>query len=169
MFGQKLDAISFGDVTEDVFIQAEGLKVECDHKKNVCWLCMKYSDKIAATRVDKLLGGNAGNFAIGASRLELKSALWATVGDDDQGRLILKSLYDNKVSTKYFSLAKGEKTNYSVVINHGAERTILVHHEKRNYLQKNLDPAKWIYVTSAGEGSEAAFPSIIEYKKKNCV
>ena len=163
-----LDVISVGDVTEDVFVQANELFVRCEHKngRKACYLCMRYSDKIAAQRVDKLIGGNAGNFAIGSRRLGLKSALFAEVGNDIQGKRILQSLKDEKVSTKYFTLTKGGKTNYSVVLNHKGERTILVHHELRKYTPKKLEKCGILYVTSMGKGSERLFPSLLSHIKK---
>ena len=54
-----LDIISIGDVTTDVFVQVDELKLICKHDKNDCLLCMNFADKIAAKRVDKLIGGNA--------------------------------------------------------------------------------------------------------------
>jgi len=161
-----LDIISIGDVTTDVFVQVDELKLICKHNKNDCLLCMNFADKIAAKRVDKLIGGNAGNIAIGSRRLGLKSALYTQVGNDDEGIALLNSLKKDKVDTKYFSLAKGELTNYSVIINYHAERTILVHHEKRNYKIKNFELCKWIYVTSMGVGSEKFFPLVLKNKKK---
>ena len=56
-----LDIISIGDVTTDVFVQVDELELRCEHNKKDCLLCMKYADKIVAKRVDKLIGGNAGN------------------------------------------------------------------------------------------------------------
>jgi len=160
------DIIAIGDVTEDVFVQVDDVHLICNHGNTDCLLCLKYSDKIAAKRVDKLIGGNAGNVAIGSRRLGLKSALYAQVGNDDQGKRILKSLKDDKVATNYFTLAKNEKTNYSVVINYGAERTILVHHEKRKYKKKSIGPFNWIYLTSMGEGSEIFYPLAQNHLKK---
>ena len=60
-----LDVLSIGDVTTDVFVQVDELQLVCKHDDEDCLLCMKYSDKIEAKRVDKLIGGNAGNIAIG--------------------------------------------------------------------------------------------------------
>jgi len=161
-----LDIISIGDVTTDVFLQVKELTVKCEHGNKDCLLCMRYADKIATQRVDKLIGGNAGNIAIGSRRLCLKSALYTQVGDDEQGKILLKSLKDNKVNTKYFTLAKGELTNYSVVINHGAERTILVHHEKRNYKLKDFEKCKWIYLTSMASNSQKFLSLTLKNKKK---
>ena len=165
-----LDLISIGDVTEDVFLQIDDVeKVSCDRNNHHCELRIPFGTKLGVSRVDKLLGGNAGNMAIGASRLGLKSALYAEVGKDVQGDLLYQSLLENKVSTKYFYLKKNEKTNYSVVLNHHAERTILVHHELRRYMFPRLEKAKWIYLTSMAKGSEKVFPKMLSYVQKNNV
>lgn len=164
-----LDVLSIGDVTEDVFIQVPEASLHCEHKKMGCLLCVNYASKIAAPRVDKLIGGNAGNVAIGCARLGLNSALYAEVGDDEQGSLIYRSLKMNKVSTRYFFRKKGEQTNYSVVLNYGAERTIFVHHEKRDYKMPRLEKARWLYLTSMSQGSEKLFPGILSYARKNKV
>jgi len=161
-----LDIISIGDVTTDVFLQVDELKLICPHDKSQCLLCMHYADKIATRRVDKLIGGNAGNIAIGCKRLGMNTALYSQVGNDDEGMKLLKSLKADKVNTKYFHLMKGEKTNYSVIINFHAERTILVHHEKRHYKVRPFEKCDWIYVTSMGVGSEKFFPMILKNKKR---
>ncbi len=160
-----LDAISVGDVTEDVFIQSDDFHIDCE--KNHCILKMDFSTKIAASKVDKLMGGNAGNFAIGSARLGLKSALFAEVGDDLAGKTILQSLQKDKVSTRYFKLKKNGETNYSVVLNKGAERTIIVYHVPRTYNLGSPEKAKVLYLTSAGKGSEHYYKDAIAYKKKN--
>jgi ribokinase len=160
------DIISIGDATEDVFIQVEDYSVRCNKKKADCKLCLDYASKIAATRVDKLIGGNASNAAIGSRRLGLKSAFYVELGNDDQGKKILRSLQKDKVNTKYVKLKSSTKTNYSVVINTKGERTILVHHVDRKYKLPKLDKAKWIYLTSMGKGSEVIYKPLLTYLKK---
>ena len=165
-----LDLISIGDVTEDVFLRIDDIsRVVCDQNEHNCELHIPFGTKLGVSRVDKLLGGNAGNMAIGASRLGLKSALYAEVGKDVQGDLLYNSLRENKVSTKYFFRKRGEKTNYSVVLNHHAERTILVHHEPRQYVFPHLHAAKWVYLTSMAKGGEKLFPKILSYVSENKV
>ena len=165
-----LDLISIGDVTEDVFLQIDDVStVVCDSQNHNCELHIPFGTKLGVSRVDKLLGGNAGNMAIGASRLGLRTALYAEVGKDVQGDLLYNSLRENKVSTKYFVRKKGEKTNYSVVLNHHAERTILVHHEPRAYVVPRFEGVRWMYLTSMAKGSEKIFSKIISYVSKNGV
>ncbi|NQV91864.1 carbohydrate kinase family protein [Candidatus Woesearchaeota archaeon] len=156
-----LDIISIGDVTEDVFVQvSDGVTLHGSH------LDFEFPTKLGIEKVDKLVGGNAGNIAIGSARLGLKSALYAEVGADSQGDLIYKSMKDNKVSTKYFFRKKGQKTNYSVVLYYKGDRTILVHHEKRDYKFPKLGKATFIYLTSMAKGSEKIFNPLLKYLKK---
>ncbi len=164
-----LDLLSIGDVTEDVFLQLDDVAtVVCDVKHH-CDLHIPFGTKLGVSRVDKLLGGNAGNMGIGAARLGMRSALYAEVGDDTQGELIYQSLKQNRVSTKYFFRKRGEKTNYSVVLDYEAERTILVHHEPRQYKMPGFSSARWMYLTSMARGCEKIFPRVADYVQKNKV
>ena len=161
------DIISIGDATEDVFLQLKEASLHCKRGKKKCMICMEFATKIPVDRVDKLIGGNAANTAIGASRLGMKSAFYVVLGKDEQGTLIRKTLAKEKVSLKYVQLKSGTKTNYSVVLNYGPERTILVHHEPRKYNLPKLDRSKWLYYTSMGVGFERLHEPIIRYIKKN--
>ena len=161
-----LDFISIGDATEDVFVQLKEATVHCERGTSHCTICMKFATKIPIDRVDKLIGGNAANAAIGGSRLGMKSAFYCVLGKDEQGELILKTLKKEHVSTKYVEQWKHIATNYSVVINYGPERTILVHHEPRKYRLPKLARSKWVYYTSIGQGFEKLHRPLLSYVKK---
>ncbi len=122
------DIISVGDATEDVFLQLKEASVHCEEGTSKCTICMDFATKIPVDRVDKLIGGNAANTAVGASRLGMKSAFYCVLGKDEQGELIKRMLAKDHVILDYVQLKKNTKTNYSVVLNYGPERTILVHH-----------------------------------------
>ena len=163
------DIISIGDSTEDVFVKVKKANVLCNVDHTGCQLCFTYASKIPVESVSKLIGGNASNSAIGSARLGLKSAFYCEVGNDGAGRRILDAMKKNKVSLKYFKMNKKISTNYSVVINLDAERTILVYHVKRNYKLPKLSKAKWVYLTSMGEGCEEIYKPLVSYVKKNKV
>ena len=92
------DLVAIGDATLDVFIQIDDATVECELDNQNCKLCFNYADKIAAKRVDFVIGGNAINAAVGARRLGLSSAFLATIGDDDTGQKITDVLRKEGVS-----------------------------------------------------------------------
>ena len=139
------DIITIGDATEDVFLQLTQAKVSS--KKNKQELSMEFGTKIPVGGVSKLIGGNAMNVAIGCSRLGLRSALYAELGKDAQGNNIKQHLKKDKVSTAYV-FQRNAETNYSVVLNVGAERTILVYHVPRQYKLPQLEQATWCYYSS---------------------
>ena len=65
------DMISVGDATLDVFVNLIEASVLCNIQKDVCQLCLSYADKIPVESVQRVIGGNAANNAVGSSRLGL--------------------------------------------------------------------------------------------------
>lgn len=166
----RFDVISIGDATLDHFMQIDDVIIDCSHsgaKKGTCMLCLRFADKIAVESLKKVIGGNAANHAVGAARLGYKPAYCTILGDDDTGLRIAQMLKKEKVSTKYISHAKGEETNFSVVLNHESERTILVYHVHRDYKLPKLEKSRWIYYTSAGPGHEVMNKPLVEHVKKH--
>ncbi len=154
------DFVSIGDSTLDVFMNIDDASIACDIDKENCKLQLNYGDKIAATTATPLVAGNATNAAVGARRLGLSTAFLATVGDDDTGHKILAAMQTEGVSPEYITVDPNVPSNFSVVIGFKGERTILVHHEKRDYVWNITQPPKWIYLTSMGEGFEAVYDKV---------
>src|SRR6266540_490057 len=130
------DLVAIGDATLDVFMQIDDANVMCELDNINCKLCLNYADKIAAKTADFIIGGNAANAAVGARRLGQSSAFLSTIGDDETGKQIQKVFHKEGVSTEYLTVDSNAPSNYSVVINFHAERTILVHHVPRTYIWK---------------------------------
>jgi sugar/nucleoside kinase (ribokinase family) len=160
------DLISVGDATMDVFVKINDASVSCDIDTHECKLCLSYADKIAAEEVNFIIGGNAANAAVSSRRLGLATAFLSTIGDDTTGKQILDIFQKEGVSLEHLSVAPGTASNYSVVINFQAERTILVHHVARTYGWNITQPPKWFYLTSMGEGYEAIYNQVIMTAKQ---
>lgn len=160
------DFVAIGDATMDVFMQVDDASVMCELDNQNCKLMLNYSDKIAAKTADFIIGGNAANAAVGARRLGLSSAFLSTIGADDTGRQIQEVFQKEGVSTEYLSVDEHAKSNYSVVINFKGERTILVHHEHREYNWNMTQPPKWIYLTSMGGGFEPIFEQAVQMARE---
>jgi len=71
------------------------------------------------------------------------------------------------VNLDYVKTQKESGSNFSVVVNVGAERTILVYHEKREYKLPELAETKWLYFTSLGKGHDLLHRQIPEFIKKS--
>lgn len=165
------DVIAVGDATLDHFLKVDEVTIKCGHKKaeEDCLICFNYADKIPVESLHKVIGGNAANHAVGAARLGLKSAIYTILGDDDTGERIHKMLEAEGVADDYVQHAKGQQTNFSVVLNHNSERTILVYHVDRKYGLPKLKRANWMYFTSVGKGHDVLHEQIRHYVEKHKV
>ena len=164
-FKNDYDFVAIGDTVTDAFIELEEATVEDGDKK---FLCMYFGEKIPYKDVHIVPAvGNSANAAVSASRLGLKSALVANIGDDYFGKQCLETLKNEKVGTKFIKIHKAKKTNYHYVLLFKGERTILIKHEKYDYSFPDIGSPKWIYLSSMGGNSRPLHSIIEEYLKNN--
>lgn len=142
------DLISVGDARIDNFVHLPKAHLSCTLNKEKCELCLNYGDKIPIDDVKSLTAGNNNNNAIGAARLNLKTALFGNIGGDANGKMILEHLKAAGVDTRYVVVNKDVATEQSIVINYQGERTILVYHYPWQYNLPDLEQAKWVYFSS---------------------
>jgi sugar/nucleoside kinase (ribokinase family) len=163
-----LELIAIGDSTLDVFLDIDDATLNCQLDKKQCLLCFDYADKIPVLEVVQVPGaGNASNAAVGGERLGMRSAIVSIVGNDEIGEEIIRGWKKEGVSTQYVTTDKTRATNYSTVLNYKGERTILTHHEKREYRLPRISPTKWIYYTSIGEKHERQEKALLTYLKNH--
>ncbi len=150
----KFDIVSIGDTTIDSFIELEEASVHCNVNHADCQLCMSYANKIPYQNLTVLPAGNSTNNAVGSARLGMKNAFVTSVGDDEQGRMIIRELKSENIDTQYIKVNPGVRTNAHFVLVYQGERTILIKHNKFNYNLPNNLNAKWIYFSSMAQGTE---------------
>lgn len=160
--------LSVGDILVDEFLglPESQLGGECrlDSQQEV--ICFPYGQKIGVEKIEYSVGGNAANNAVGMSRLEVKTALWGTIGDDWTEKLILDAMAHEGVGTFYIEVAKGSRGGRGVVVNYQGERTILSFHPKLPYkIPGQVPGVEWIYLTSMGEGYEETYGALAQQKK----
>jgi ribokinase len=166
--GKPFDLISIGDSTMDMFLGVDTVGSRlCKKDTENCFLLLSYADKIEADSQEFATGGNSANMAIGSSRLGLNSAFYTVIGDDEVGVLISNGLKKEGVSADYVKQQKDGKTNFHVVLNHEAERTILIYHNERKYKLPKLKPSSWIYYSSMAEGFETLHKDMVAHIKKH--
>jgi len=172
MLQEEYDLISVGDTTTDVFIQLKEASILRRPKKRGDALCMRFADKIAIGGVRGIDGvGNAANVAVGSSRLGLKTGIWTILGNDDNAERIATNVFEKEGVEQLVAFRdKKHRTNFSVVLNFNAERTIIVYHAPRVYKwPQELPTAKWLYFTSMGEGWEKVISGLKKYHKETGV
>jgi len=161
--------IAIGEIAIDAFIRIKDASVHCDVNKENCQICLAFGGKIPYESVTEVPAvANAGNASVSASRLGLKSAIVANIGDDRNGEVCLESFKKDGVHTDFIVANKNIHTNYHYVLWFEDERTILQKHSDFPYkLPANLENTKWIYLTSLGEKSLPYHNEIIEYLKNH--
>jgi ribokinase len=165
---EKYDLVAIGDIVVDAFIKIKDAQVHCKLDKTACELCVRFGDKVPFESVDVIYAvGNCANAAVAGSRLGLKAALLSTVGNDQNGKDSLSSLEKDGVSTEYMFTNNEYPTNYHYVLWYDVERTILVKHAPFPYKIPENFSAKWIYLTSMGEHSEAFHHEISDFLKNH--
>lgn len=151
------DFVAIGDTTVDEFIKLKEAEVHCDIDSENCTISMKWGDKIPfefSVLVPAV--GNAANAAVAAARLGLKTAFVSNVGNDRYGEETIGTFKREGVDTTFVRINDGIPTNHHYVLWYGAERTILIKHEKYPYaIPESFEAPRWIYLSSAGEESEA--------------
>lgn len=155
---QQLDVLCVGDVVTDAFIKLFDDKAWTyvdEYGKKV--IAMEYGTKIPFDKAIVVEGvGNAANAAVSLTRLGLNCGFVTNVGEDKYGRGIIASLHDKKVDTRYVRVNPGKITNYHYVLWYKEERTILINHEKYDYVWPNLrgkEAPEWLYFSSIAENA----------------
>lgn len=161
---ESLDFVAFGDTVVDAFIKLSvGHIEEGAHGRE---LCIPYGAKVPFDDVYILPAvGNSANAAVSAARLGLSSALVASVGGDDNGKLILEQLKKENVVTDHMHIFEDKKTNYHYVLWYGDDRTILIKHEEYTPSIPSIGSPHWIYLSSLGKHTLPFHHELIEYVK----
>jgi ribokinase len=163
---KNLDFVAIGDIVLDDFIKIDQAEIKGSEDNPL--LCLSFGDKVPYESSAVIPAvGNSPNASVAASRLGLKSALIANIGDDKKGEDCLISLKKDSVVTDYITTHKNEKTNYHYVLSHKADRTILVNHTQYNYKLPEFGKPKWIYLSSLAENSLPLHNEIYNYLEKN--
>lgn len=140
------DLISIGDSVIDTFIPLSEASLQT--VKGEVLLGLRYGCKIPVGDSVSLVAGNAANNAVGASRLNLKTAIYVNIGNDEDGEKIKNKLKQEGVDTRFVIVEKDLPSNHHFVLDFKGERTILVHHQPWKYNLPDLDKTKWVYFTS---------------------
>ena len=123
---KMLDVITIGSATRDVFLKSEGFEIR-KHADSPTGIeqCFPLGAKIEIKDVVFTTGGGGTNTAVTFSRQGLKTGSVGSVGDDFNGREVIKELKREKVKL-FFNVHKDDFTAYSVILVYpNAERTIL--------------------------------------------
>lgn len=170
MTRSDFDVICVGNAKIDTFLTLHKANQHLRLLKETNELCIRFGEKISVDKAEILLGGNAANVAVGTSRLGLKTALVAEIGNDEFAQKIVNTLTSENVDTSNVSQIEGQQSSFSTIINYKGERTIFSEHVRRehNFNFENVS-TKYIYLTSIGDVWEKAYEKTGAFvTKTNC-
>lgn len=109
----RLDILAVGGAALDTIITLDHLPA--------------HDEKVIGTLAGFLPGGPAGNFACAASRLGLRAAILAEVGDDGPGRTIIADFARHGVDTSLIQVIAGAVSNFTIgLIDPSGEKAMVV-------------------------------------------
>jgi len=143
------DIISVGNATIDAFICLKGKVVKGN-------LLLPVGSKREIESIFYSTGGGATNTAVGFKRLGLKTGIFVAIGDDPAGKIVLRELRREGISTKLVTMLPDFNTAYSAILTgFGGDRIILVyggattHLGKKRHIRKAwLERTRWLHVSS---------------------
>jgi len=145
------DIITFGSGVVDVFVNT-------NISEKGKFMCYEVGSKILLKNLRFDIGGGGTNTAVAFSRLGLKTAWIGNVGDDNNGKEILKLIKKEKI--KFLGkIKKNTVSGYSIILDSKQDnRTILTYKGINDQLSFNEIKlgeikTKWLYFTSALEKS----------------
>lgn len=168
---KKTDFLSIGDIVADAFIKIP--LAEITNNNDIKKICIPFGEKFPFESVTEVYGvGNSANASVTFARLGLSSTLLSHTGNDYYGKKNKEVLNKNNVNTELVYMEDDKKSNYHYVLWHKDERTILIKHEKYNYiipdkLSKRKIKPKYIYLSSLGENTLDFHHKINTYLNEN--
>lgn len=165
----ELDFVAIGDIVTDEFIQLRTdravVNKELSGRKI---LSMYFGDKLEYEEAVLIPAvGNSPNAAVSAKRLGLATGLVTDIGNDKGGEEIKNALLQEGVDTRFVDTHDGKETNHHYVLRYGPERTILIKHEKYDYVVPEMGSPKWIYFSSVGEHGIQYHHDIAKYVREH--
>ncbi len=141
----NFNVVTFGSAVIDVFVNTNVAE-----KKG--FIEYKVGDKILIKELRFDVGGGGTNTAVAFSRLGLKTGWIGELGDDENGRKVLKMLKKEKV--KFLGkIEKNELTGCSIILDSsGGDRTILTYKGANDEISLSdikKFKTKWLYLCSS--------------------
>lgn len=168
---KKIDFLSVGDIVSDAFIKLSNAEVIDNNSSKK--ICIPFGEKVPFESVTEVCGvGNSANASVTFSRLDMSSGLLSHTGNDYYGHKNIEVLKADNVNTELVYMEDNKKSNYHYVLWYGNERTILINHEKYDYvvpekLSKGKIKPRYIYLSSLGENTLEFHHKLNDYLNKN--
>lgn len=166
---EKIQFLAIGDITTDTFIRLAEARVTCNINDEDCTISMRWGDKIPYEEAIEVAGvGNAGNAAVSAARLGLRTGILTYTGKDPKGDEQIAVIKKEGISDAYITQVEGIASNHDFVLSYESERTILIKHSVFPYqIPEDLVPPDYMYVSSIGDATGKTHANIAAWLAKH--
>jgi len=168
---KNFQVITVGSSVMDLFVLVNESKLlpggSADCEKLIAF---EYGSKIPVGNFREEIGGAGANISSGLTKLGIKSAVCAAIGEDDLGDKIVKRIKEIGVDTSLIQRIRGAESDRSVMLVEplDRDRTIFYNRTSGNHLkidklfECNTD---WVFVSSLPEGWERKLEKILKLKR----
>lgn len=154
----KYDVLTIGGIMRDIiFFTREGTILK-NPQNPLCQklICFEMGAKIYINEIYFEAGGGAANTAVGLSKLGLRTAIIGRVGDDKEGKRLIKELKEKKVATHLIQIDKNVSSGFTFILaikNKKRAHTIFAYRGTNDKLlfkinREELKNIKQIYLSS---------------------
>jgi ribokinase len=150
----QIKMLAIGAATQDVFLVGGTIfKPLCEH--GMCFEHLPLGAKLSVDDMVFATGGNALNAATTFARQGLDSHFMGVVGTEPSGQIVMRTLDQEGIDSRYVRQSDAYRTSYStVMLAPGGERTILTYHGSKlradgsDITLEAIADADWLYVSS---------------------
>ncbi|MFA6416990.1 MAG: carbohydrate kinase family protein [Patescibacteria group bacterium] len=132
------DFIAIGGATRDIsFFTDQGILI--NNPRDILrqqLLAFEYGAKIRIDKFNYSYGGGAANAAVNLAHFGFKAGCLAAIGDDENGRAIIKNFQERQVAVSLIKKVSGEHSGFSfIIISKTGERIIFTERGANGLLQ----------------------------------
>jgi sugar/nucleoside kinase (ribokinase family) len=166
--------LTVGGATLDVFIQHQGTDVMSITSNNIInsYMLFESGKKVEVNNVTYLTGGGATNSAVSFKRLGFDTTCFCSVGNDQEGDLVLKTLAQEGVNTSLISKSSYPTGISFIISSITGDYTIFAFRGANAHVSLDIFPLdkiknlKYIYITSLSSESSKILPILAQHANK---
>ncbi|MCA9301867.1 carbohydrate kinase family protein [Candidatus Nomurabacteria bacterium] len=163
------DVLVIGDSSIDQYLELESVEIHEDLKMKQPEICFVHGSKVPVKTFASTLAGNACHVAVGLQRLNINTAIYTELGEDQNGSRFIEKYKSYGINTHLCRQNKGVDTNVHTIIWGKGDRTIFSYHYPYKYEVEftKLPQISWVFYTSLADGFETFQADLVKYLNAN--
>lgn len=170
------DFITIGSATVDAFVECDDADIVSVSTKTMKteFMAYPYGAKLEIDSFNTAVGGGGLNAAANLANLGFNTSAIFKIGEDFQGKSIMKRVQDANVNTDNIIVSKDEMSGFSIILlSFQGNRTVLAHRGTNGTIKDKeinyeaIKNSKWIYVAPLNGKSGAVLDKIAQFAEEN--